>query len=120
MVSYVKKDSDEDEKDGLTRKSLHDMFPQSATAGSLWSLFNDYRAPTASITSSKSLSCVMMPRVLFGDKEDTDSQDKATSTSTAIWYHNKFESLRWKYHMDFNIADGLVKKDDPNYILRQW
>ena len=109
MVSYVKKDSDEDEKDGLTRKSLHDMFPQSATAGSLWSLFNDYRASTASITSSKSLSCVMMPRVLFGDKEDTDSQDKVTSTSTALWYHNKFESLRWKYHMDFDIADGLVK-----------
>ena len=73
------------------------MLPAKPTDGSLWRFFE--------VFVDQSKQCVMMPRTLFGSKEDqnekvtTGKNANHTTTSSSIgWNHKQFESLRWKYH----------------------
>ena len=90
------------------RDELEAILPEKPTDGSLWSLFSKFMEGTSNT------GCVMMPRILFGSRED--KEDVKTTTATAIynnqsnndsqttkytWNHPNFESLRWQYHSDF-------------------
>jgi hypothetical protein len=69
---------------------------------------------TASSNYFKAMAypCVSMPRLLFGSKEDGD-----LSSSVAVpfpFHATKFETLRWKYHSDY---DALELNGKPKVIL---
>lgn len=98
ITSYMRSEDNGEENNEYTRKDLLNLFPESATAGSLWILFKQFleHKPSASRVGP---SCVMIPRILFGSKED-DNYDNIT-TGNVTWNHSKFQSLRWKYHVDY-------------------
>jgi len=87
-------------------KDLKAMFPNTPSSGSLWSFFQDFRE-----FRKNQDTCVMMPRPLFGAREDGDtgsttarktSNRNGTNVTTTTWNHKNFESLRWMYHSNFN------------------
>jgi len=119
-----KKNGDDNNKDSAKRHELEGFYPQQPSDGSLWKFFNRYLGGEGAPTKK---SCVMIPRILFGSREDDDGDDGGSredddgddddddddgeikkhtlanpTASMASWNHTKFESLRWKYHADFN------------------
>jgi hypothetical protein len=117
IASYVHNESDSDSsgsKHYFRRNDLMAMLPETPSAGSLWSLFHRFLAH-----NNSTAGCVMMPRILFGSREDgnkaattttaatsissTKTNITTTTTKTTSWSHRKFESLRWKYHTDFKF-----------------
>jgi len=102
------------------RDFLESIFPQKPSEGSLWKLYQQFttsqhwKESHAAFRTREQMGCVMMPRINFGSHEDNDDHQHVTIATTAtndetlqtimatvIWNHNRFESLRWKYHTDF-------------------
>ena len=99
-----KKHGNENSNDKAKRHELEAFYPQQPSDGSLWNFFNRYLGEEDAPTQR---SCVMMPRILFGSREDGDGERRnhtlTTATSNIVsWNHTNFESLRWKYHADFH------------------
>mmetsp|Transcript_20667 Transcript_20667/g.48788 ORF Transcript_20667/g.48788 Transcript_20667/m.48788 type:complete len:572 (+) Transcript_20667:122-1837(+) len=87
---------------------LREIFPRTPSEGSMLTYLNRYLDASPEITKR---GCVMAPRVLFGDKEDGDVKANAatatslttvaeTPTTTTVWRHAEFGTLRYKYHND--------------------
>ena len=99
------------------------MFPRKPSAGSLLSYYDRFLDQSHRIINSagidqtpSSQGCVMAPRMLFGSKEDKDATVTTTgksSTTTITWNHTKFESLRWRYHQDFNNGFKTFFENKP-------
>jgi hypothetical protein len=93
-------DEEEEEREEVSTVAISQIsVPPKPTAGSLVALFGD----TMSILPDELLKpCVLFPRLLFGSKEDHDGDGDGA--------YNQFESLRWKYHGDYdNQYNGLPK-----------
>jgi hypothetical protein len=122
IASYVYNKSDSSAGKHFKRQDLSDMLPETPSDGSLWTLYHQFLAHT------KTGGCVMMPRILFGSREDAEhgvttasENGKSHTMQRTRWSHTKFESLRWQYHSDFesdarpkSIVDvsQLIAKDD--------
>lgn len=124
IASYVSNETNND----LRKDALQAMLPTEPSEGSLWSLFSDFMGNSASSTG-----CVMMPRILFGAKEDKKNESPITTisgendstnnktSSMFTWNHSNFESLRWQYHADFeskarpkSMVNIAVLKEDAS------
>jgi hypothetical protein len=63
-----------------------------------------------------SYPCISMPRLLFGSKEDTTTTDPDRVSQIPKPFHpTKFETLRWKYHSDYD--NDLKLNGKPKVIL---
>jgi hypothetical protein len=75
------------------------------------------------VVNYKSLnySCIYMPRLLFGSKEDNNGNDDSKqqpgrfSPIPAPFDANKFEAVRWKYHS--NCDNDIKLNGKPKVIL---
>lgn len=101
IASYVYNASNANEN---RRDELGAILPEKPSDGSLWSFFSKF------MESASRRGCVMMPRILFGGKEDkkhvknttaTVESNNGNQTTKYTWNHRNFESLRWQYHSDF-------------------
>mmetsp|Transcript_17195 Transcript_17195/g.42891 ORF Transcript_17195/g.42891 Transcript_17195/m.42891 type:complete len:393 (-) Transcript_17195:4035-5213(-) len=75
IASYVSNETNND----LRKDELQAMLPTEPSEGSLWSLFSDFMGDSVSSTG-----CVMMPRILFGVKEDQKKKTQTTTTTTTM------------------------------------
>lgn len=107
----IRNENDNIASQHFDRKVLGDIFPEKPSDGSLWKFFHEFfeKSKTGSINRTirdRARTCVTMPRVDFGAKEDADNATPVATTEANkfSWNHKRFESLRWKYHGNFNIS----------------
>ncbi len=109
IASYLRNEMDASASKHFERKDLARIFPDTPFKGSLWKFFKVFFKHSKKYNDK---TCVMMPRILFGSKEDRGNSTIATAATTTTisdnnraskltWYHSKFETLRWKYHANF-------------------
>ena len=107
IATYLRNETDTSASKHFRLKVLARIFPYTPSEGSLWKFFKEFFKHNK---KSNEKTCVMMPRILFGSKEDPGNMTIATATTTLsedyranklTWYHSKFETLRWKYHANF-------------------
>jgi len=64
--------------------------------------------------SGMSYPCISMPRLLYGSKQN-DAVSASKSTIRDTFDRSKFETLKWKYHSDYDNAIGVNGR--PKVIL---
>ena len=103
---------------------LRSIFPRVPAKDSLVTFFHEFAGHSAekyrTLRSQNKLAvehntntshfengCTVFPRILFGAKEVYGAGGSRVTVSregstTTTWNHTRFETLRWKYHQDFN------------------
>eukprot|EP00535_Pseudo-nitzschia_heimii_P004560 CAMPEP_0197177334 /NCGR_PEP_ID=MMETSP1423-20130617/2977_1 /TAXON_ID=476441 /ORGANISM="Pseudo-nitzschia heimii, Strain UNC1101" /LENGTH=546 /DNA_ID=CAMNT_0042626863 /DNA_START=84 /DNA_END=1724 /DNA_ORIENTATION=- len=111
---------------------LNSMFPGKPGSNSLLAYFHRFLDQNHRLLELAGIGrtptwkgCVMMPRILFGSKEDDEAADTTTGESlttaatTTTWDHAKFESLRWRYHQNYNEGFETFFESKPgNYPMK--
>lgn len=89
------------------RKSIAKLeTPSLRTPSAIFEFFTKGVMIDEALLSKSNYPCVSLPRLLFGSTESSATNAKtATVVETYEFEKNKFETLRWKYHTDFNDTD---------------
>ena len=77
------------------------------------SLLDFLKKAVTNHTSGMSYPCISMPRLLYGSKQNDDSSTETTIHET--FDSSKFETLKWKYHSDYDNAVAVNGR--PKVIL---